>query len=244
MSTHDLVLKTPVMEQFNLYAERGLRCSIDRHDEAVPTGAKNFFERHGYLVIENLYNPSLLYCPVPAERGQLEWWGKQEDQFNFSPTEQQVAGSLARYGHPMYLAAHTAIRLILEDIIGEKLYSSYYYDRFYFAGQELKRHSDRDACEVSVSVQISTNRVTSWPFCIQTRTGENHAINLENGWGMVYMGCEREHWRSPLKSRHSSLGKIANKILCRQDDTYHHQIFFHYVRANGLRAQYAWDRAR
>jgi hypothetical protein len=31
------------------------------------------------------------------------------------------------------------------------LHPTYFYDRFYFPGQQLKRHSDRPACEVSVS---------------------------------------------------------------------------------------------
>ena len=45
----------------------------------------------------------------------------------------------------------------LEEAIGRKLYNTYYYDRFYYPGQELTRHADRDACEISVSVHVSTN---------------------------------------------------------------------------------------
>ena len=45
----------------------------------------------------------------------------------------------------------------LEEIIGRKLYNTYYYDRYYYPGQELTKHADRDACEISVSVHVSTN---------------------------------------------------------------------------------------
>ena len=59
----------------------------------------------------------------------------------------------------------------LEEIIGRKLYNTYYYDRYYFPGQELTRHADRDACEISVSVHVSTNlegKDADWPFWIKT----------------------------------------------------------------------------
>ena len=54
----------------------------------------------------------------------------------------------------------------LEEAIGRKLYNTYYYDRFYYPGQELTRHADRDACEISVSVHVSTNlegKDADWP---------------------------------------------------------------------------------
>ena len=73
------------------------------------------------------------------------------------PEENQVNGSLASYSHPQYRQIHSGIRRKLESVIGRELYNTYYYDRFYFAGQNLERHADRDACEISVSVHISSN---------------------------------------------------------------------------------------
>jgi hypothetical protein len=34
------------------------------------------FEKDGYLVIKNLWDPQELYRPVPQERGQINYWGK------------------------------------------------------------------------------------------------------------------------------------------------------------------------
>ena len=146
------------MEQFIKYQKQNLQCSIDGECRPVPEGARDYFDRHGYMIIKNLYDARELYRPVPSIRGQISYWGKGEDQFNHHPEESQVNGSLATYTHPQYRQAHTNIRLILEDILGEKLYNTYYYDRYYFVGQRLYRHSDRDACEISVSVQISSNK--------------------------------------------------------------------------------------
>ena len=206
------------------------------------------FDKNGYLVIKNLWNPQELYHPVPSERGQITYFGSV-DRFNHEPEEAQVNGSLARYSHPMYKTIHTGIRLKLEKEIGRKLYNTYYYDRFYFPGQELKKHADRDACEISVSVHISTNLKQDWPIWIKTPDiyadkkkevvfvpGENRAVVLSAGDGMVYKGCERPHWREAMPGTN-------RKVFGKKEELYYHQIFFHYVLQDGIRAQYAWDRA-
>ena len=56
-----------------------------------------------------------------------------------------------------YRTIHSGVRRKLEKVLGRKLYNTYYYDRYYFPGQELTKHADRDACEISVSIHISTN---------------------------------------------------------------------------------------
>ena len=210
-------------------------------------------EENGYFVVKNLWNPEDLYHPVPKERGVLNWWGKKLDQFSHQPVETQVQGSIARYWHPQYREIHSNIREKLEKVIGKKLYNTYYYDRFYFPGQELSRHTDRDACEISVTVHVSTNMSTPWPIWIKTPDvysdenktevlfpGKNHSIILESGDGMIYKGCERPHWRDPMPNEYKRTwyGKKVEK-----DGLYYHQIFFHYVLQDGIRAQYAWDRA-
>lgn len=199
------------------------------------------FEKDGYLVVKSLWNPDDLYRPVPDIRGQVNYWGKNLDQFQHFPLEQQVEGSIATYTHPQYLEIHSGIRLKLEHIIGRKLYNTYYYDRYYFPGQELTRHADRDACEISVSVHISSNVTECWPFKIKAVNGEERSLCLEPGDGLLYKGCERPHWRDPLKSRHKG---IFGALRRRNDDTYYHQVFFHYVLADGTRSHCANDAAR
>jgi hypothetical protein len=213
------------------------------------------FEKNGYLVIKDLWDPEELYHPLPQERGQINYWGKGVDQFTHQPVEMQVEGSLARYWHPQYRQIHTGIRLKLEEALGRKLYNTYYYDRYYFPGQELKRHADRDACEISVTVHISTNlegKDADWPIWIKTPDtyadkkktqvlvpGENRSVILQAGDGMVYKGCERPHWRDPMpdKQKRSWFSK-------KQEQLYYHQIFFHYILQDGQRAHCAWDRAK
>ena len=211
-----------------------------------------FFDRNGYLIIKNLCDPQELFHPVPELRGQINYRSKKLDDFVHQEVENQVEGSVARYWHPQYRKTHTKIRLIIEQAIGRKLYNTYYYDRFYFPGQELKVHADRPACEISVSVHVSTNIKENWPIWIKTpdvfadnskmeliSKGENRSIDLEAGDGMVYKGCERPHWRDPMP------GLLETSIEKAKGNSdyllYYHQIFFHYVLQDGIRAHYAWD---
>ena len=205
------------------------------------------FEKNGYLILKNLCNSDALYEDVPAERGLINYFGSLD---KFAHTEEnQVKGSLSRYSHPYYKEAHCQIKLAIEEIIGKKLYSTYYYDRFYFYNQGLKKHIDREACEISVSVHISTNLKENWPIKIKTPNtyledgskeitefGAEHHAYLNPGDALLYKGCERPHWRDPLPSRHKG---IFSKF--KKEDTYYHQIFFHYVLADGIRCHYAFD---
>ena len=205
-----------------------------------------FFDTNGYLVVKNLYDPKKLLHPVPKERGVFNWRDSDKlDKFTYQEIETQVNGSVARYWHPQYRKIHSEFRLILEQVIGRKLYNTYYYDRFYFPGQELKKHTDRPACEISVTIHVSTNIKESWPIWIKTpdtfedktmkiANGENRFVHLEAGDGMVYKGCERPHWRDPMP------GLLESKIN-KDESLYYHQIFFHYVLQDGVRAHYAWD---
>jgi len=85
------------------------------------------FEKNGYLICPKLWDPEELACPVPEITGQLNYAGKNPNQFRHDPVEQQVEGSTARYWHPQYRQIHSGIRLKLEGIIGRKLYNTYYY---------------------------------------------------------------------------------------------------------------------
>jgi hypothetical protein len=208
------------------------------------------FDRDGYLVLKNLWDPQDLYCEPPEHKGQYNYYGKL-NKFSHTPVENQVEGSTSRYYYPPYKYAHSQIRLKLENVIGKKLYNTYYYDRFYNPGQALTNHADRPACEISVTVHVSSNLKDSWPIWIKTpdtyddpekktnilKKGENRSVILGPGDGMIYKGCERPHWRDPMP------GVKRNKIrkFFKQPEFYYHQVFFHYVLSDGLRANHAGD---
>ena len=219
------------------------------HQERMNTGTSwtrnEQFDKDGYLVVKDLWDKDELFHPLPEERGQINYWDNRVENFQHQPVEGQVEGSLARYWHPQYRLIHSGIRLKLEKIIGRKLYNTYYYDRYYFPGQELTKHADRDACEISVSVHISTNlegEDAKWPFKIKTPAGEERSLSLEAGDGLLYKGCERPHWREAMPTPKRRKRDII--LFRKQKEYYYHQIFFHYVLADGRRAHCAGDMAR
>jgi hypothetical protein len=222
------------------------------------------FDKDGYLKVENLWDPKELYHPVPEIRGLLNYVGDDPTQFQHSDVENQVEGSCSRYSHPQYRKIHSGVRKKLEKILGRNLYNTYYYDRYYFSGQELHRHADRDACEISVTMHVSTNLpddLKDWEIKIKTPDtytdktnqivlipGDEHTCILNPGDGMIYKGCERPHWRDPMPGtpKHMQTTKkgFFNRKIEEPIEYYYHQIFFHYVLADGQRAHCAWDRSR
>ena len=56
---------------------------------------------------------------------------------------------------------------------------------------------------------------------------------------MIYKGCERPHWRESMPGLLETIRDGIDK-----NSLYYHQIFFHYVLQDGVRAHYAWDRGQ
>ena len=160
----------------------------------------------------------------------MTYRGNKLSQYEYDKEEHQVEGSAARYWYPKYRQTHSKIRKVIEEVIGRRLYNTYYYERFYFTGQELCMHLDRPSCEISVSVHVSTNLKQPWPIFVRKPNGNNISIELEPGDGLLYKGCERPHWREKMPEE----PEIEN--------LYYHNIFFHYVLQDGTRAHHAFDR--
>ena len=191
---------------------------------------REVFDRNGYLYVPDAVDFKSLYCSPPVDKEGQRITGierhflRQKTEFN--SVEPQVNGSLARYNHPFYKATHYSLMKQIEGILSMDLLPTYYFDRFYYEGQKLDRHSDRPSCEISATVQISTNRDEAWPIWFQRPDQTENSVSMKNGDMVLYKGCEREHWREPLTGENS----------------YHHQIFFHYVNAQGPYVHYAYDR--
>ena len=107
--------------------EKVIRSEYENHGTSWTRN--EFFDTNGYLIIKNLCDPEKLFHPVPKETGLFNWKGSDKlDKFTYQEVETQVSGSVARYWHPQYRKIHSEIRLILERVIGRKLYNTYYYD--------------------------------------------------------------------------------------------------------------------
>ena len=207
---------------------------------------KETFERDGFLEVpEIIIDPKNLFTKPPKNHngsrtsGSLKYNLRQEPQYDKDET--QVPGSFSVYNNPKYREIHRLVRRVVQNILEIDLHPTYFYERFYYAGQELKRHSDRPACEISVTLQISTNLKEPWDIWFQKPDGKETSIKMKSGDAVIYKGCEREHWRLPMKSNYNKLQNKFRTFRKKEDDTYLHQIFFHYVDAQGPYVHYAYD---
>ena len=240
--------------QYQQYVQEMNGIYIGERTNALSSKTNNEeFDKNGYLVIKNICDPEKLKCEIPENSGIYNYYGKM-DKFSYQPHEHQVPGSTSRYYYPPYKEIHSEVRKKIEEAIGKKLFNTYYYDRFYSSGQFLKNHIDRDACEISITVNVSTNLKESWPIWVKTpdtyndeskteiiEQGKPASVTLNPGDGMIYKGCERPHWRDPMPSNYKGLIKKWRDYRKIKDDTYYHQVFFHYVLADGIRAHFAGD---
>jgi hypothetical protein len=98
-----------------------------------------------------------------------------------------------------------------------KLFPSYAYWRYYVFGGSLKTHTDRPACEVSVTACIK--KYDDWPIVI-----EGTSFELKEGDAVLYAGYDQKHWRP---------GTYKGKGMA--------QVFLHYVNQNGPFKHHAYD---
>jgi hypothetical protein len=115
-----------------------------------------------------------------------------------------------------------AMARTVSGLVGRDLLPSYSFWRIYESGAVLKRHRDRKACEVSVTIALAAEPAdNAWPICLTDLHGKDHAISQNIGAGLLYQGIKVPHWRDPLAGER------------------HYQLFLHYVDANGPYASYA-----
>jgi len=108
---------------------------------------------------------------------------------------------------------------------GLQLFPTYTYFRVYEHGDVLNKHTDRHACEVSVSVFLGATSDVDWPLWIEGYQS-TRAVALSPGDGVLYRGIECAHWREAFNG---------------QD---HAQLFQHYVDRNGPYAGFKFDQLR
>jgi hypothetical protein len=130
---------------------------------------------------------------------------------------------------PALLNFLPAIRVLVKKIpevsqlCGEDVLPTYTYARIYKNGEILESHKDREACEISFTINLQKDE-TEWPFWIKNPNGEKVSIiNINPGDAIMYLGYTAEHWRESYAGNQ------------------HIQLFLHYVRAYGSLSYRAFD---
>ena len=114
---------------------------------------------------------------------------------------------------------------LIASIAEEPMFPTYSCARIYKNGETLKKHVDRPACEVSVTLNLSNDGV-EWPIYFETPVGDTVSVNLKPGQAVVYLGCSAPHWRDAYEGSD------------------YKQVFLHYVRARGENRHFYFDKIR
>ena len=172
------------------------------------------FGRQGYLLLPALLEPAL---------ADFLWsYVHTKIACQLLCVEDQEPNTLFAYSDPAFDGLLEYVRPSIEDYSGLSLSPTFSYFRLYKRGDSLKRHRDRPACEVSVSLNIGQVPSDAWPLYVEGSTG-HHGVLLSPGDGLLYRGIDVYHWREPFQ---------GNRLV---------QVFLHYVDRNGPHADQRFD---
>tara|TARA_Y100001938_G_C7976994_1_gene372275 strand:+ start:216 stop:845 length:630 start_codon:yes stop_codon:yes gene_type:complete len=102
------------------------------------------------------------------------------------------------YGHYADIAMETLLKKLkpqVEQHTGRSLYETYTYARAYQYGNYLRRHKDRESCEISSTLNLGGD---SWPIYLDPTGGTNNEgveVILRPGDMLLYKANFVEHWR-------------------------------------------------
>jgi hypothetical protein len=169
------------------------------------------FKTDGYKILKDIIPVNNMYEEAIKISETIP--GLRDDQAPNSPAYSNYPQSFKDF--------HYSFTQKMEELTGyNKLYPTYSYWRMYYNGSTLYRHTDRPACEISMTLFLGGD---SWDIYLQNRKKEEICIKQNPGDAILYMGCELEHWRNEFKGQQ------------------HAQIFLHYVDQNGPNAWAKYD---
>ena len=125
--------------------------------------------------------------------------------------------SPAWYNDPLMNAFLQTKLSMVEKESNLKLFPTYAYWRYYVFGGTLAKHTDRPACEISITACIK--KYDNWPIVV-----EGTSFEIEEGDAILYAGCDQEHWRPGIYKGEGMA-----------------QVFFHYVNQVGPNKNHAYD---
>ena len=181
------------------------------------------FEEHGYMHIKNVLSKDV--CDIATQYALFERMNDVSGKYK-DPAKGDVP-----YTHSVgYDCLMESILLFLKPTVekysGLKLIPTRSYYRIYKPNDVLNFHYDRPMCEISMTVTLGykyydVDKSYKWPIFI-----DNIPLTAEPGDAILYKGCEKKHGRKSLE-----VGK----------NSYHVQLFLHYVVENGPYAEYKFD---
>lgn len=180
----------------------------------------NNFQNVGYTQVESLIDAQTIKTISEYFENKIrrkEWLAKLEH-------EEYQSSKLGYYADPLIEIILKECLPVVEEHTGLELEPTYSYSRVYQENEELKSHTDRPSCEVSVTVNVAC-KGDVWPIWMQYENNDPEKFILNPGDAVIYKGCETTHWRRKLPE-----GQINVQFM------------LHYINKNGAYAEYKFDK--
>lgn len=198
------------------------------------SSAREKFANSKYAVLKSIFPPAQAAAIGRFYRDYVA-------QGFMSFGDAQVTNRYRQYKEPFATFIHKMLTPVMSEIVGEPVKPSYCYAASYKDCAILNPHTDRLACEFSISLQVDyepepPGHLSPWALYVEPfqwsgdlpdkgaqldwdkYSDENTAgtaVHLANGDGLVYKGRELVHYRHALPAGHRSTS-----------------LFFHYVAAD------------
>lgn len=178
---------------------------------------QEYFKENKYLVIKNFLDANTAgliyqYCIVRAQKVDfmtLHAPGAYRPDWDGQFGDEQAPISFNSYGDPFMDTLLATSARPISNYTGMDLTAQYSYWRLYQKGEVLKRHRDRESCEISATLCLGYNVSNlkgeewegyDWPMWVETNNNPDGVpIHLKPGDLIIYKGCEVDHWREQFE---------------------------------------------
>ena len=174
------------------------------------------FAKNGYAALRGV-------VADPARTFLYQYALKSACSGQLPRNDPNVVDTPSYYADPFMESLLEMLRPRVEIESGLELCPTYSYFRVYKTGDVLKPHTDRPACEVSVTLSLGYEAREAWPIWLDLN-GEPRSFALEPGDALLYRGIDLTHWRDGFPGTHSV------------------QVFLHYVDQKGPWKLWKYDR--
>lgn len=185
----------------------------------------NTFKKNHFTLVKSALSKE--FCEIATKYSLI----RQKEFFNPETYNENRFNTHAEYADTLMESILDYMHPKIEKITKLKLYPTYSYYRVYKPGDILQHHIDKPSCEISATICLGYNYVTSikkYNWGVYAQVGDNDAtfFPMKPGDMVVYRGCDVIHWRDKFEVEAGS---------------YQAQTFIHYVEAGGEFDQFKYD---
>jgi hypothetical protein len=204
------------------------------------TMSTDTYWRDGYAPIPGLFPPELLLAFYERMRSDLAAGGRPLQSFAAQgPLLTRQALEVYAYQYTPMMTFLWGLTPRIAEAVGRELLPSYAYFRAYQKGDVCRVHSDRQACEHSLSLTIAYAEGRPWALSVGTGRVEVPrpvvaddfegqpfgSVAMRPGDGVLYQGTHHRHGR-----------------LEPNPNSWSAHLFLHWVEKGGRYADHAFDR--